>query len=111
MHVLTLIAPPGFDALTPALIARMTEAVHGGTPVVLSPGEAVDIPVAAPPDPAVIHAALDAAPVDAVVTPVANRRKRTSVAPSNLVQAPVVFAAASGVAAVAVRSINAATWS
>jgi phosphoserine phosphatase len=49
-------------------------------PVVLSPGEAVDISVAAPPDPAVIHAALDAAPVDAVVTPTANRRKRLLIA-------------------------------
>ncbi len=76
MHVLTLIASYGSDALTPALIARVAEAVHGGLPVVLSAGEAVDIPVVAVPDPAVIHAALDAAPVDAVVTPADGRRKR-----------------------------------
>ncbi len=80
MHVLTLIAPRGSDALTPALIARVAEAVHGGPPTTLSPGEAVDIPVVAVPDPAVIHAALDAAPVDAVVTPAASRRKRLLIA-------------------------------
>ena len=80
MHVLTLIAPLGSDALTPALIARVAEAVHGGLSVILSPGEAIDIPVVAAPDPAVIHAALDAAPVDAVVTPAAGRRKRLLIA-------------------------------
>lgn len=76
MHVLTLIAPQGTAALTTALIARVAEAVHGGTPCVLSDNEAVDIPIPAVPDPALIHAALDAAPVDAVVTPAAGRRKR-----------------------------------
>ncbi len=80
MHVLTLIAPHGFDALTPALVARVAEAAHGGPPVILSPGEAIDIPVDAIPDPAVVHAALDAAPVDAVVTPAAGRRKRLLIA-------------------------------
>ncbi len=80
MHVLTLLAPYGSDALTPALIARVAEAVHGGAPIILAPGEAVDISVAAVPDPAVVHAALDAAPVDAVVTPAEGRRKRLLVA-------------------------------
>ena len=80
MHVLTLLAPQGSYALTPALIARVAEAAHGGAPVILSPSEAVDIPVVAVPDPAVIHAALDAAPVDAVVTPAAGRRKRLLIA-------------------------------
>ncbi len=80
MHVLTLIAPQGSDALTPALIARVAEAAHGGPPVTLSAGEAIDIPVAAVPDPAIIHAALDAAPVDAVVTSAAGRRKRLLIA-------------------------------
>jgi len=80
MHVLTLIAPQGSAALTPALIARVTEAVHGGPPSILSDGEAADIPVPAIPDPALIHAALDATPVDAVVTPKAGRRKRLLIA-------------------------------
>ena len=81
MHVLTLIAPQGAAAaLTPALIARVAEAVHGGLPRVLSPGESVEIPVPTAPDPALVHAALDAAPVDAVVTPVEGRRKRLLIA-------------------------------
>ena len=78
MHVLTLVAPLG--VLTPALIARVVEAVHGGPATILSDHEAADIPVAAPPDPDLVHAALDAAPVDAVVTPAANRRKRLLIA-------------------------------
>ena len=81
MHILTLIAPQdAATALTPALIARVTEAVRAGPPCVLSPGEAVDLPVAAVPDPEALHAALDAAPVDAVVTPAAGRRKRLLIA-------------------------------
>ena len=80
MHVLTLIAPYDSGALTAALIARVADAVHGGPPTILSSAEAADIPVAAPPDPALIHAALDAAPVDAVVTPAAGRRKRLLIA-------------------------------
>ncbi len=80
MHVLTLIAPQGAAALTPALVARVAEAVRGGPPCVLSPGEAVEIPVPAAPDPVMVHAALDAAPVDAVVTPAEGRRKRLLIA-------------------------------
>lgn len=80
MHVLTLIAPQGAAALTPALIARVAEAGRGGPPQILSDGEAVDIPVPVAPDAALIHAALDAAPVDAVVTPAEGRRKRLLIA-------------------------------
>ncbi len=80
MHVLTLIAPQGSAALTAALIARVAEAVHGGPAGILSDGEAADIPIPAVPDPALVHAALDAAPVDAVVTPAAGRRKRLLIA-------------------------------
>ncbi len=77
-HVLTLIAPPG--ELTAAVVARVQEAVHGGDPMVLADGEAADIPCPAPPAPNVLHAALDAAPVDTVLTPAANRRKRLLIA-------------------------------
>jgi phosphoserine phosphatase len=80
MHVLTLVAPQGASALTPALIARVAEAVRGGPPRILSPGEAAEIDVPAAPDPALVHAALDAAPVDAVVTPAEGRRKRLLIA-------------------------------
>ena len=80
MHVLTLIAPQGSGALTPALIVRVAEAVRGGSPIILSHGEAIDIPVADRPDPAAVHAALDAAPVDAAVTAAIGRRKRLLIA-------------------------------
>lgn len=78
MHVLTLIAPHG--ELSPAVIARVADAVRGGVPVILSDGEAADIPCPSPPATADIHAALDAAPVDAVLTQVGNRRKRLLIA-------------------------------
>ena len=78
--MLTLIAPQGTGTLTPAVIARVREAVGGGPVVTLSDGEAADIPCPAAPDPDLVHAALDAAPVDAAVTPAANRRKRLLVA-------------------------------
>ena len=45
MHVLTLIAPAG--ALTPAVLARVTEAVQGGPVTLLSPGEAADMEIQA----------------------------------------------------------------
>ena len=76
-HVLILMAPN--QELSPALIARVQDAVRGGAPVTLSPGEAVEIPCADP-DLALINAALDAAPVDAVVLPVKGRRKRLLIA-------------------------------
>lgn len=78
MHVLTLIAPPG--ELSAAAIARVRDAVRGGEPVVLSEGEAADIPCHAPPVPDDVQAALDAAPVDAVLTGATGRRKRLLVA-------------------------------
>jgi len=80
MYLLTLMAPQGSGALTEALLARVIEAVRGGPATILSPGEAADIPVSAPPDPEMLHAALDAAPVDTGVTATAGRRKRLLVA-------------------------------
>ena len=75
---LTLIAAPGH--LDPALIARVAAAACAAGPVTLSPGEAVDLPCPAVPDPAALRTALGEAPVDAVVTPAANRRKRLLIA-------------------------------
>ena len=79
-HTLTLIAPQGTGALTDALVARVREAISGGPAITLSPGEAADIPCPTLPDPDQVHAALDAAPVDAVAAPTANRRKRLLIA-------------------------------
>jgi len=90
-YVLTLVAPraaasslsgaaPSGAALSGALVARLRTALQAGPPDVLSPGEAVDLPLEAVPDPATLHAALEGAPVDAIVTTTAERRKRLLVA-------------------------------
>ena len=73
-HVLTLVAAR--DAtLSPAIIARVRDAVGGGEPVILSPGEAADIPVAGAPDSDTVRAALAGAPIDAITIPAVGRRK------------------------------------
>ena len=79
-HVLTLIADPATAPLTAPLLARVREAVGGGEPVLLSPGEAADIPLSELPDPAVLAAALAGAPIDAIALPAAGRRKRLLIA-------------------------------
>lgn len=79
-HVLTLIADRTATSLTSAIIARVRDTISGGVPVILSDGEAVDIPVAAMPEPATIRAVLDGAPVDAITSATANRRKSLLIA-------------------------------
>ena len=79
-HVLTLIADPATAPLAAPLLARVREALGGGEPVVLSPGEAADIPLPAPPDRAALAAALADAPIDAIALPAAGRRKRLLIA-------------------------------
>ena len=74
-HVLTLIADRAATTLSPAMTARVRAAVGGGPADVLSPGEAADIPLPAPPDPASLAAALDGAAVDAITTKARGRRK------------------------------------
>jgi phosphoserine phosphatase len=79
-HVLTLVADRAATTLTPSLIARVRAAVGGGPALILSPGEAADIPCAAPPDPALVAAALEGAAVDAITTRARGRRKGLLVA-------------------------------
>jgi phosphoserine phosphatase len=79
-HVLTLVADRAATTLTPSLIARMRAAVGGGPALILSPGEAADIPCAARPDPALVAAALEGAAVDAITTRARGRRKGLLVA-------------------------------
>lgn len=79
-HVLTLIADRAATSLDVATINAVRDAVAGGAPVSLSEGEAVDIPMTAPPDPAVIRAVMGAAPVDAIASDLATRRKRLLIA-------------------------------
>ena len=79
-HVLVLIAAPGSLALTPALLGRVAAAAHAGPARVLSPGEAVELDCAQPPNAAALAAALADAPVDPAVLPAEGRRKRLLIA-------------------------------
>jgi phosphoserine phosphatase len=79
-HVLTLVADRTATTLSAAVIARVRAAVEGGTPDILSPGEAADIPCASAPDPARVAAALDGEKIDAITTKVRGRRKGLLVA-------------------------------
>ena len=79
-HVVTLIADRLATSLSPALIARVRDAIQGWAPDILSPGEAADLPCAAMPDPALIQTALAGAPVDAITTRARGRRKGLLVA-------------------------------
>jgi phosphoserine phosphatase len=62
------------------MIRRVREAVSGSDPVVLSEGEAADIPCLDPPDPIALQQALENAAVDWIVTRARGRRKGLLVA-------------------------------
>ncbi len=76
MHVLTLVGVP----LGERDVARARAVVEGGEPVVLWPGQAVDIPCAKPPSLDRVRAALDGAPVDALAVTGQGRRKAVLIA-------------------------------
>jgi phosphoserine phosphatase len=78
--VLTLIADRTATRLTPAIIARVRDAVAGSEPTILSPAEAADIPLAATPDMDTVRAAIGTAAIDTIITSTKNRRKRLLVA-------------------------------
>ncbi|WP_428486328.1 phosphoserine phosphatase SerB [Rhodopila sp.] len=79
-YILTVIAQREATSLTPALINQIRNAVHGAPPMILSPGEAADIPLAAPPDPAVLTEVLHGQPIDAITVKPRGRRKALLVA-------------------------------
>jgi phosphoserine phosphatase len=79
-HIVTLVADRERTTLSDSLIARLRAAVDGAEPVILSPGEAADIPVRGAPDAERIAAVLEDAPVDAIVTKARGRRKGLLVA-------------------------------
>jgi phosphoserine phosphatase len=79
-HVITLVADRAAISLTAAIIARVRSAAAGDEPIMLSPSEAVDLPVAALPDMGAVRASLDGAPIDAIVTAAAERRKSLLIA-------------------------------
>ena len=74
-YILTLVANREATTLTPALINRVRDALRAGMPVILSPGEAADIPLTAAPDMDLVRATLDGAPVDAILVRPRGRRK------------------------------------
>ncbi len=79
-HILTLVAARDAATLSPGTITRVRDAVQGGTPAVLSPGEAVDIACPAAPDMAAVRAALAGEAVDALPSRSRGRRKGLLVA-------------------------------
>ncbi len=113
-YVLTLVAARD-TLLSPGMIDRVRNATFGRRPVELSANEATDIACAARPDLAQIHAALEGAAVDAIVTRAPGRRKRLLVADmdSTIVQGETLdeLARHAGcgerVASITARSMNA----
>jgi phosphoserine phosphatase len=79
-HILTLVAARKATTLAAADIAAAREAVRGGAPSILSPGEAADIPADAAPDMNRVRAALGKRPIDAIATGTRGRRKGLLVA-------------------------------
>src|SRR5689334_22105998 len=79
-HVLTLVANRRATSLAPGLIAAVRDATAGGAVDVLSPGEAVDITLAAQPDMAAVRTVLAGTAIDAIATPAEGRRKALLVA-------------------------------
>ena len=74
-YILTLVANREATTLTPAIVNRVRDALRAGMPVILSPGEAADIPLTAAPDMDLVRTALDGAPVDAILVRPRGRRK------------------------------------
>ena len=80
-YVVTLAASRAAGTLTQGMIDRVRDAVGGGrTPIVLSPGEAADIPGIVGDDHGPARAALEGAAVDVLVTREHGRRRRLLVA-------------------------------
>jgi phosphoserine phosphatase len=78
--ILTVIAQRDATTLSAARLNHIRNAVRGAPPTILSDGEAADIPVAVAPDPAILEAALEAQPIDAILTKPRGRRKALLVA-------------------------------
>jgi phosphoserine phosphatase len=79
-EMLTIVAKRAATSLTPAILNHIRNAVRGAPPVVLSPGEAADIPLSGPLDQVALGDALDGKPIDALVTKVRGRRKALLIA-------------------------------
>jgi phosphoserine phosphatase len=78
--ILTVVAQREATSLTPAILNQIRNAVRGSPPVVLSPGEAADIPLSVALDQFALRAAIDGKPIDAIVTKARGRRKAVLIA-------------------------------
>jgi phosphoserine phosphatase len=79
-EILTVVAQREANSLTPAILNQIRNAVRGAPPVVLSPGEAADIPLSAPLDLMALRDAIGGHKIDAIVTKARGRRKALLVA-------------------------------
>jgi phosphoserine phosphatase len=80
IEILTIVVQREATSLTPALLNQIRNAVRGAPPVVLSAGEAADIPLSGPLDQAGLRAAIEGKPIDAIVTKARGRRKAVLIA-------------------------------
>jgi phosphoserine phosphatase len=74
-EILTVVAQREATTLTPAILNQIRNAVRGAPSVILSHGEAADIPLSVPLDQVALRAALNEKPIDAIVTKSRGRRK------------------------------------
>ncbi len=79
-EILTVVAQREATSLTPAMLNQIRNAVRGAPPVVLSAGEAADIPLSVPLDPSALRSALEGKPIDTIVTRARGRRKALLIA-------------------------------
>ena len=113
-QILTLVAARAATTLLPGTVTRVRDAVGGGTPLTLSPGEAVEIPCPAAPDMAAVRAALAGEAVDAMAVQSRGRRKglliadmdSTIVTGETLDELAAIAGVGDQVAAITRRSMN-----
>lgn len=79
-HALVLVADRTAFSLDTATIKAVRDAVQGGVPAILSPGEAAEIPTGANINLESVQAIVAGKPVDAILVPLRYRRKRLLVA-------------------------------
>ncbi|HBK07349.1 MAG TPA: phosphoserine phosphatase SerB [Acetobacteraceae bacterium] len=79
-EILTVVAQREATSLTPAILNQIRNAIRGAPPVVLSPGEAADIPLSMPLDRIALRDAIGGNQIDAIVTKARGRRKALLIA-------------------------------
>ena len=113
-YILTLVANREAASLTPAVINRVRDALRAGMPVILSPGEAADIPLTSVPDLDLVRTALEGDPVDAILVRPRGRRKglliadmdSTIITGETLDELAVIAGIGEKIAAITARAMN-----